>query len=183
MPDAMGKLRTVVGAMGVALAFGLLGLVATLGSNAYADEPVEPLALEHPLGKSGPVRATYSTRSLSLALEIDRHQARLVRYTVKRRPFRRLEQAGDPKAADPGDSQELEVTLLGPDGRRLSERVDLSALCLAHDPEAEPHVEGDTIRLHRDMLIVELPELRDFDRVEVAYELKIGGSSASRSAS
>ena len=33
----------------------------------------------------------------------------------------------------------------------------------------EPHVEGDTILVHRETFLVELPELAGFDRIELAY--------------
>lgn len=114
-------------------------------------------------------RAHWSSRTISVGLLVDRDEASVLAFAAKSRPFKRdLE----PTPAR-GDADErlvqLEVVLLGPAGERFVHRVDAGPICLAHGPDAEPHVAGDTILLHRDAFVVELPWWPGFDRVETAY--------------
>ena len=115
-------------------------------------------------------RVRISDRTLVVGIEVDRENARLVSYTVKDRPF--LAPAGEPEAArayDPHEELQLEVKLLGRDGGEHLRRFAAGPLCFDHRPQTEPHIEGDTIRMHRDGFVVELPELEGYDRIEVAY--------------
>ncbi|HET6372050.1 MAG TPA: M64 family metallopeptidase [Candidatus Polarisedimenticolia bacterium] len=112
--------------------------------------------------------ARLSDRTVTVALEVDRDQARLVSFTLKDRPF-----VGDitPPAprADPGhDRIQLEIVALSAGGDGYVQRVDVGPICLLHDPETPPHIEGDTIVVHRDIFLVEVPERAGFDRIEVA---------------
>lgn len=137
----------------------VLGMAGAAG----AREPV-PLRLVGPMGT--PI---WSDRTLQVAVEIDRDQARILAFTVKDRPF--MGAAALP-AIQPyafGGSVQADVVLHGPDGSSLTQRVDIGRLCLDHDASEAGHVLGDTILLHRDSFIVEMPELADFDVVEVAY--------------
>ncbi len=108
-------------------------------------------------------------RTLVIGIEADRNQARVVAYTVKDRPWRSSEPGPGPRAVDgPGELQ-LEVELLGPEGQVVTRRVEVAGLCFDHGADAAAHVEGDTVRLHRETFTVELPERTGFDRVEIAY--------------
>jgi hypothetical protein len=109
-------------------------------------------------------------RTLVVGLDIDRGEARLVAYTVKDRPFRgSTEPLPEPRPADELGPLQIEVQLLGPAGVVHTERREIAGLCLSHPGDSAPHVAGDTIRLHRDTWVVELPEHAGADRVEVAF--------------
>ncbi|HKQ61984.1 MAG TPA: M64 family metallopeptidase [Candidatus Polarisedimenticolaceae bacterium] len=112
-----------------------------------------------------------SPRTLVVGVELDRDAMRLVGYTVKPRPF--LDPpAEEPRAWSDAPSARIEVTLSGPVGQRYVRSVEIAGLCLDHGPLEPPHVAGDTIRLHRETLLVELPELEGADRVELAYHAR-----------
>lgn len=132
-------------------------------------------------GAAEPDPAADSSRTLVLGLEIDRDEARLLAYTLKDHPFRFRSASPPPRPYAEGRPVQVELLLLGPQGRAVTRRVDVGALCLTHGPETPPHIEGDTILLHRDVVLVELPELRGFDRVEVAVHERQRGELRRRS--
>lgn len=105
-------------------------------------------------------------RTRVVAIEIDRDAARLVAWTVKPRPYAGLDTA----LVSSPDRAGLELKLIGPGEARHVIRSEVGPLCLEHGPDALPHVEGDTILLHRDAFLFELPELAGFDRLEVARD-------------
>jgi len=107
-----------------------------------------------------------ASRTLVIAVEIDRDSARLIGYTTKARPF---VAPRDPAFDAPASKALIEVALLGPGGARYTQHVAVSGLCLAHGPDTPPEIAGDTIRLHRESVLVEAPEIAGFDHVEVAY--------------
>jgi hypothetical protein len=112
--------------------------------------------------------APLAGRTLAVAVEVDRDGARLLSYTLKGRPFdTAAEKPGSTEAAD-----ELEVALVA--GKEVQHRrvVALHGLCLQHAPDAAPHIQGDTIQLHRDSFIVELPELKGADKIEIAHHTR-----------
>ena len=145
----------------------ILGLL-TLQGAALAGE-LEPARVEQPLGASGVTLGWFAARTLTLGIEVDRDQARVIAYTEKARAF--VRPLAQPVASpyQDGRSVQLEVVLLGPDGVRYTQRKEIGKLCFVHGPEAEPHVAGDTIRLHRDSFLIEVPALENWDRIEVAY--------------
>ena len=144
----------------VALTAGLLF------SGAFAGE-LEPAGLR---GVAvGEQAGTFSARTIVAALQIDRDGMQLVSYTLKDRPFVRPLAIPEPRALAEGRSVQAEVILHGPDDLRYTQRVEAGRLCLMHGFGTAPHVQGDTILLHRDAFIVELPELAGFDRIELAY--------------
>lgn len=110
-----------------------------------------------------------SDRTLVVAIEVDRDGARVLGFTLKPRPFVAPPALDAPRAYQEPFPLQLEVALLGPAEPRYTRRVDLAGVCLAHPPATEPHVAGDTIQLHRESLLVELPELAGTGRVEIAY--------------
>jgi hypothetical protein len=109
-----------------------------------------------------------SERTLSVALTLNRDGARLAAYTVKERPFA---PDGLEGRSLPADALQLEVSLRGPQGATLLRRQPLRGLCLEHARDAEPHIAGDTIQLHEETVVVELPELPGFDEVSVGVEV------------
>jgi hypothetical protein len=117
----------------------------------------------------GPPTAA-SERTLSVALTVSRREVRLVSFTLKPRPFADPGPAPEARPAADGQPTQLEVVLLGAAGEFV-QRFDVNGLCLDHEADAPPHVEGDTIRVHRDTVIVEMPEHPGLDRVEVAWYL------------
>jgi len=111
----------------------------------------------------------YGERTITAAVELDREGARLVGYTLKPRPLvLPAGSAAEPRHHASSELVQVEVSIVDATGARLIRRLDVAGLCLEHDPYALPHVEGDTIRLHRDSIVVDLPERAEFDRIEVA---------------
>ncbi len=119
-----------------------------------------------------------SERTLSLALVVHRDGAYLAAYTVKERPF--LADAAEASIATVGVAPRLVVVLHGPDGQSLERRQEIAGLCLEHARDAAPHVSGDTILLHEESVVVELPELAGFDQVTAEYELPQAAATAVR---
>ncbi|MDH3784978.1 MAG: M64 family metallopeptidase, partial [Acidobacteriota bacterium] len=123
----------------------------------------------------------YSDRTLVVGIEIDRDEARILGYTVKPRAFVRTAQTEPVRSYEERNEVQIEVSLVSDDGTRYTRRVGAGMVCLSHGPYDEPHVEGDTIRMHRDSFLVELPELAGFDTIEVAYHENERGQAARRS--
>ncbi|HLF95206.1 MAG TPA: M64 family metallopeptidase, partial [Planctomycetota bacterium] len=99
---------------------------------------------------------------------MDSDQVRLLAYTRKDRPFVAPLALQAPRATRGQDVAQIEVVLLGPSGLRYTRRIDVPGVCLEHPPDAAPHIQGDTIRVHRDTVLVEVPEINGFDRIEAA---------------
>jgi hypothetical protein len=117
---------------------------------------------------------TTSGRTLSVALVVNRDGASLAAYTVKDRPYVEVASANF-------DRPSLEVVLHGPGGATVVHRQEIAGLCLDHPRDAEPHVAGDTIQLHEESFVVELPELPGFDVLSVSYELPGAAETVRRS--
>lgn len=122
-----------------------------------------------------------SARTLSVAIEVDRDHSRLLAYTVKPRPYVAPPALEPPRSYSEGHRVQLELVLHGPNGLRYTSRLDPLQLCFAHGGTAPPHIEGDTIWLHRDSLIVELPEIAGFEQLEAAYYEEGAGQTLRRS--
>ncbi len=120
--------------------------------------------------------ARLADRTLVGAIEVDRDGARVLGFTAKPRPFLAPAALEPLRVYEDPLPLQLEVALVGPAEPGYTRRVDLAGVCLAHAPAEAPHVAGDTIRLHRESLLVELPELGGFDRVEIAYHLLESGA-------
>ena len=142
-------------------------LTVLLAATALVAGEIEPLQLREVA--NGERVGIYSARTVVAAVEIDRDAMRLLSYTIKDRPFARLVATAAPRALKPGHSVQAEVILHGPDEARYTQRVEAGPICLMHPVGTEDHIEGDTILVHRDAFLVELPELAGFDRVELAY--------------
>ena len=157
-----------------ACAVALVSVVVASGGSTRAE-----------LGALGPQRieetaagerlAQFSSRTVVAAIEVDRASAHLVAYTVKPRAYVRSLAAIEPRAHDEGPKLQLEIVL---SNGALGEtrRIDVGPLCFVHGGETEAHITGDRIVLHRDAVLVELPELAGFDRLEVAYHERDHGA-------
>src|SRR5262245_38552681 len=121
------------------------------------------------------VRPPVSTRTVVAIVGLDRDTAHLVSFTVKDRPFAARPPAATLRPADEGDAAQVEIVLRDAGGVRLVLRPEIRGLCLEHGPDAPPHVEGDTIRLHHETILIDLPELAGADRVEIARGQRAGG--------
>lgn len=140
--------------------------VVLLGMACFvAAEEIQPLSRE---AKGGTAFGKFSEQSLAVALAVDRGGAVLLGHSAKERPFLRAVAPPAPRAAQVGEPIQIELVLLGPEGRQFTHRVELPGLCLDHDADTPPHVNGDSIRLHHESLVTELPFLFGFDRLEVA---------------
>ena len=119
-----------------------------------------------------------SDRTLQIALVMSRDGADLAAFTVKERPFVALPSSAT--AALDGKPR-LDLVLHGPDGAFVARQVAIDGLCVEHGRDAEPHVSGDTILLHEEGIVVELPELPGFDRLTAGIEIPGEGAATSRS--
>jgi len=115
------------------------------------------------------VRAGAPERTLAVGLMVDRSEAQLVAYSLKDRPWRSPGALPAPRAVEGGGAIQLEISWLDPKGNGLTQRIELRGLCLDHDGDAPAHIEGDTIRLHRESFLVELPENAVDGTIEVGY--------------
>jgi hypothetical protein len=145
-------------------ALAALGLLALAGAGSTLAAEIAPArTIAAPGGPMG----HYSETTITAAIEVDRDGATLVAYARKARPY---ERGIDAAFATHGEDAVLDVALLGPKDARYSLRIPVQGICFDHDASTPAHVEGDTIRLHRESYLVELPELAGFDRIEIARE-------------
>jgi hypothetical protein len=147
----------------------ILVSIAAPFATARAEEIAPARYVEGAAGKIG----HYSEGTISVAVSVDRERAEIIAYTRKARPFERALEAGAPLA---GERDALDVALLGPGDARYTRRIPIEGICFEHDANAPAHVEGDTIRLHRESYIVEVPELAGFDRLEISRETEGEGA-------
>jgi len=114
-------------------------------------------------------RARFAETTLAVGVVVDRDGARIVSSRRKQQPYLRSVEVPPRRAYSRGEPVQIEVVLRGPDGLRHTRRISAGPLCFDHGPGADPHVAGDTIQLHQDGFVVELPEIAGFDELEVAY--------------
>jgi hypothetical protein len=161
-------------ATGLAGATFLAVLSAVASPPARADE-LAPQRIDEAFPGGGDRLARFSERTLVVGIELDRDDATLLAYTLKPRPYLRAPGVAAPRPHDEASTVQIEVVLQGPGGLRHTRRIDAGPLCLLHHGDADAHVAGDTIRVHRDSMVVELPEREGFDRIEVAYYQRDAG--------
>jgi len=158
-------------------------LAATLFPASASAGEIESLPLLDDRPTSGESVARYAARTVSVALQVDRDGVSIVAYTAKDRPFDLTRTQPPPRPYVEGHPLLLEVVLSsteGTDGERFTRRQSVGPLCFSHGADAPPHVQGDTILLHRDSFVVELPELPNLDRVSVAFFEKSRGQTLRR---
>ena len=109
----------------------------------------------------------FSEQTLTAAVLIGRNRLEVLGTRVMPRPFERRLPVDSATVMPPSRAAHLQLVLLGADGQYFTQPLDVPGLCLDHDEDTGAHVEGDTIRLHVESLIVELPDLPGFDRLEV----------------
>lgn len=165
MEGTFRRPRIVLGALFFAW---LTGVAATGGE-------IAPVELQ--VTASGPGHGVYSERTLRVGIEVDRHQARVLSYTIKDRPYLRLIDPEEARVYRADEWLQVEVVLLGPDDRRHTRRWVIGPLCLDHEPYMAAHIEGDVVRRHRDSFVIELPEIAGFDRIEIAYHESYRGTT------
>lgn len=138
--------------------------LALTAAGAGAAE-LSPVRLEHegtrPIGR-------FSDRTVVAAVTVDRDSAGLIAFTLKERPFTRPLEVPQARAYRTGAPVQMEVVLAGPGGQSYTQRIDVRMLCFDHPGDAEPHIAGDTIRVHRESVLVEMPEIAGLDRLEIA---------------
>ena len=155
-------------ARGLPVALPLLAAALPSASHASPGD-LAPRVVDATRFPGGPALGRLSDRTLALALELDRDTSRLLAFTVKARPFVRPIAPDAARPLERSPRTQLELVLLDPAGTRYVQRLDVGALCLAHGPDDPPHIEGDTIRVHSDTFVVEVPELPGFTEIETAY--------------
>jgi hypothetical protein len=127
-------------------------LAAAVPTAGVAQEILEPIRMD---GEA----AVYAERTLSVALEVNSQGARVVAVVEHDRPFLYPPEGAEPPAYLKGSAERLRVDLTDSRGRVFRRSLAVPGLCLIHDPDQPPHVQGDTIQFHRDTVIVELPSL------------------------
>ena len=110
-----------------------------------------------------------SARSVKAGFEVDRDTARLIALAVEDRPYLEPSAAPKARAITRDGAVQIEVVLRGQGKATLTRRFDLGPICFDHGGDADPHVSGDTIVVHRESFVVDLPDRADMDRVEVAW--------------
>lgn len=152
-------------------------MTSILPGKSLAGAPGDLAALR-PVGVQdlrGERYGAYSERTIAAAFVVDRDQASLISFTLKDRPFVRSLSADPLHLATEGNTVQLEFALVGEPGLDYARILDFTGICLEHGPEEPPHILGDTIRVHRDTVVVEFPEVKGLDRIEVAsYEANAG---------
>ena len=123
----------------------------------------------------GRTPAPLSDRTLTIAVSVDRDAAAVAGFTLKDRPYWDAPGPAGPRMDAAGRPIQVEVVLQGPAGGTYTRRIDTRRICLDHPADAAPHIEGDTIRVHRDIILVEMPEWPGYDRIEVAYDSMVKG--------
>lgn len=120
----------------------------------------------------------YSDRALSVAITINKNFASLYSYTLKDHPF-----AANPwpeiQNYQPGQPLPLRLTLSGLHKPDFVRELTVGPICLDHEPTDLPHIEGDTILLHEDTFVIELPEMPGYDMVRVEIPIESNGSVSS----
>jgi len=150
----------------------LLLLAVGLIHPLMAGTELEPTHWLQSVGSVQEQRAVFSERSLSVGIELDSTQARILGTASKPHAFVRHNSLAAARAyTHPmlGEIAQIEVTLLGPDDLSHTQRFDFGPICLTHGPLTEPHVNGDTIILHRDSFVIQVPEINGFDRIGINY--------------
>ena len=150
----------------------LLILIVGLAQPLMASTELSPTRLITPRGADSEPLEVFSERSLSIAIEVDRSQAKILATASKPHAFVRTGGMARSRAyshAATGEIAQIEVTLLGPKDLSYTQRFDFGPICLSHAPTTEPHVLGDTIVLHRDSFVVQVPQIDGFDRVVISY--------------
>jgi hypothetical protein len=150
----------------IARAAAAAAVLAAAGTGAGAS-PASP----DPPPPDGAGRPPISDRTIRVGLLVDAASARLLAYTVKPHPFFEPPPPPGTAVAGEGGPARIEITLSGDGPGRFTRSVDAPGLCLDHPADTPPHVAGDTIRLHRDAVVVELPEIAGFRTIEVARRL------------
>ncbi len=108
-------------------------------------------------------------RTLVVGLQIDRAGMQVLSFTLKDRPFQGPAKPARVRPFHGVGIVQFEIRLVDNGQERFLRRVELGPLCFDHGPDTAPHIQGDTIIVHRDAFVVELPEIQDADRVEIAY--------------
>ncbi len=121
-------------------------------------------------------REISSPGTLSIAIEIDRDATRALSVVAHPHPFRSRTDPPIPRALDRDRPAQLEIVVSDPQGRRHTRRVEIRGLCLEHGADEPAHIDGDTIQLHRESLVIDLPDLDGFNDVEIAYYEKHRGA-------
>lgn len=143
----------------------LLAVAAT--SLAFAFEPA-PARVEFPTGAQGEALGHWSAQTFGVAFEIDRQGARIVAYGIRPLPFVRSGSVEPVRSSQGGSVPQVELRLHGSRSGSFVHRLEVPGLCLEHGPQTDPHIEGDTVRLHREIITVDLPAVEGWDDVEVA---------------
>ncbi|HZW24605.1 MAG TPA: M64 family metallopeptidase [Gallionella sp.] len=141
------------------------GLVLSGMSSVFAastqDMTVKPLRIE----KGTPV---YSNRTLRIAVDVHRDGASIIQFTYHDRKFIRRDNETLPTLKEDGPTRLL-FSIRDAKGRFFQIEKEVPGLCLRHGADEPPHIMGDTIELHRDSVIVELPAIDGAQSIEVRH--------------
>jgi len=142
--------------------------IVACGTPTAPAETLAPVRLLASRGAVAPPAQIFSEQTRKVAIEVDRDSARVVTSRVVALPFARSAAPEPPLQPVDEHSLQLELVLHGASATTFTERVVFGPLCFEHPGWTEPHIEGDTILLHRDTFVIDLPVVAGLDRVEIA---------------
>lgn len=121
-----------------------------------------------------------SDRSVSIALSLNKNEARLYSYTLKNHAFAMATLRPVNSYYEFGHPIPLNIRLSNEQGLNFVRELYVGALCFDHEPSEPPHVLGDTILLHEDTFVIEMPEIKGYDTVSIELPIQENGVGTTR---
>lgn len=121
-----------------------------------------------------------SDRSISIAVSINKNEARLYSYTLKNHAFAMATSRPANSYYEFGHPIPLNVRLSNEQGVDFVRELFVGALCFDHEANEPPHVMGDTILLHEDTFVIEMPEIKGYDTVTIELPIQENGVGTTR---
>ena len=147
----------------------MLAAAGAVAAPCASASEIVPLALEPAPDPGSPAAGRFSGRTLKVAVEVDRDGGRVAAFSLEDRPYVRPLTTADPEPSGGAGKAQLELVLRGDDGETFTRRVEVGPICLEHAAGEASHIQGDTILLHRETFVIDLPERAGLDRVEIAW--------------
>lgn len=122
----------------------------------------------------------HSERTLSIAITLNKNQATLHSYTLKNHAFSMDVALETETYYQFGHPIPLLIRLQSEQGPDFTRELVVGAICLDHEPHEPAHIEGDTIYLHQDTFVIEMPELAGYDTVSIELPIHNNGATTTQ---
>jgi hypothetical protein len=122
-----------------------------------------------------------SSRTLSIAITLTKNLAALHSYTLKDHAFALETTLAAESYYQFGQPIPLTLTLSGQQGPDFVRELTVGPICLDHEANEPPHIMGDTIYLHKDTFVIEMPELPGYDTVSITMPIQEDGVASAQS--